>query len=147
MSHGKVVVENDVNEVLASDGINAIDLTEANNPLMRALDISVQGSWARRVIYNERFAAHLICQEPGETNRTHYHANDDEWWVVLKGEINWWIEGEPLIHAKAGDIVFARRGRQHKIRTVGESSSLRLAISPPDIPHFHPETDFAPDDF
>ena len=80
-------------------------------------------------------------------NRTHFHKNDDEWWVVLNGRIKWWIEGEEIIYAEIGDVIFAPREKQHKIKTIGDGNSLRLAISPPDIPHYHPKVDMAPDDF
>ena len=53
--------------------------------------------------------AFLICHPPGQPNDTHYH-HHDEWWVVLQGEIDWYIEGETApIHARAGDFVFGPR--------------------------------------
>ena len=146
----QIKYEENVHNVLSDDGISQIDLLNENQlhtKFSEFLKISESKSWAKRIVYNETFAAHLICQKPGETNRTHFHKNHDEWWVILAGEIKWWIEGEGMIFAKKGDIVFVPRGKQHKIKTIGEKNSFRLAISPPDIPHFHPEIDMAPNDF
>ena len=146
----KVKYEENVKNVLAEDGISHIELIGQNKFHTKFSDLQKfnrSDSWAKRIIYNETFAAHLICQKPNETNRTHFHKKDDEWWVVLQGKIKWWIEDEEIIFAKKGDVVFVPRGKQHKIKTVGNQSSFRLAISPPDIPHFHPEKDMAPDDF
>ena len=48
----------------------------------------------------------------------------------MSGKINWWIEGEDIIEAKKGDIIFAPKTNNYKIKTVGNQNSLRLAISP-----------------
>jgi len=146
----EIIYEDNVGNVLSDDGINSIDLLNENQlhtKFSEFQELSNEHSWARRVVYNKIFAAHLICQKPDETNRTHFHKNDDEWWVVLDGRIKWWIEGEEIIYAEKGDIIFVERGKQHKIKTIGDGNSIRLAISPPDIPHYHPKVDMAPDDF
>ena len=147
MSKNKVSLEKDVFNVLSKDGIKKIDLVNQNQIYNSFSQFQKDSSWAKRIIYNETFAAHVICQKPGETNRTHFHKNHDECWVVLSGKIKWWIEGEKIIEANKGDIIFAPRGKQHKIKTIGNENSLRLAISPPDIPHYHPDIDNAPKDF
>ena len=139
--------EENVQNVLFEDGIKTIDLLNENQMHTKFSELPSKESWAKRIIYNEIFAAHIISQKPGETNRTHFHVDHDEWWVVLSGKVNWWIEGEDIIEAEKGDIIFAPRGKQHKIKTVGNQNSLRLAISPPDIPHYHPKIDHAPNDF
>jgi mannose-6-phosphate isomerase-like protein (cupin superfamily) len=53
----------------------------------------------------------------------------DEWWFVAKDEIEWKIgKDEPFV-AKRVDIVFVESGRPHAIRTVGEKSSIRYAVT------------------
>jgi len=146
----KIKYEEDVKNVLKEDGIKDINIDKINFSHYKTKNIEKdldKESWAKRIIYNETHSAVLICQKPGETNRTHFHKSNDEWWVILAGKIKWWIEGEEEIIAEQGDIVFAKRGKQHKIKTVGTKNSVRLAVSCPDIPHFHPENDNAPEDF
>jgi mannose-6-phosphate isomerase-like protein (cupin superfamily) len=66
----------------------------------------------------------------------HYHLTD-EWWVVLEGEIEWEIEGAPVVHARAGDLVFAPARHYHHIHPIGDRPSIRLAITPPGEFHRH----------
>ena len=145
----KYIKESDVKKVLKKDGISKVSIEGANAIHLNSDDYlkKTDESWAKRVVYNKQMSAHLIYQNPGETNRTHYHEIDDEWWVILKGEIKWWIQDHGIIYAKAGDIVYAPSGKQHKIKTIGANPSIRLAICRPDIEHKHPTTDNAPVEF
>lgn len=147
---GRVNYEDRVTNVLNKDGIAGVSLGKENQffyPYEQVLNKMGEPPWALRIVYNELHSGVLICQKPGTGNRTHYHKDHDEWWVVLKGKIKWWMEGHGVIEAVPGDVVFAPRGVRHKIRTVGDESSIRLAISPPDIPHYHEDVDVAPEDF
>lgn len=93
--------------------------------------------WSTKVVVNEQIVGTLICQPPGHKTDRHYHLTD-EWWVVLEGEIDWEIEGHPgVIHARAGDLVFAPARHYHHIRPVGDRPSIRLAITPPGEFHRH----------
>ena len=66
---------------------------------------------------------------PGQPNDTHYHLHD-EWWVVLAGEIDWYIEDEPKpIRGRAGDFVFGPKNRWHHLEPVGTEPSIRIAIN------------------
>jgi quercetin dioxygenase-like cupin family protein len=50
--------------------------------------------------------------------------------VVLRGEINWHIEGESSpINAKAGDFVLCPKLRNHHLEPVGSAPSVRIAIN------------------
>ena len=56
--------------------------------------------WSEALVMTDDIQAFIICHAPGHPNDTHYHLHD-EWWVVLQGEINWYIEDEPApIHAR-----------------------------------------------
>jgi quercetin dioxygenase-like cupin family protein len=150
MEKEKATLDSNVTSVLTKDGVGHVNLDQVNQNHYRAKDYIKKAAtpgWAQRIIYNERMSGVLICQEPGTGNRTHYHPVDDEWWVVLMGSIKWWMDGIGEIHAETGDVVFVPRGVKHKIRTAGTGPSIRLAISPPDIPHTHPDIDPAPADF
>ena len=91
--------------------------------------------WVEKVVVNEQMSGTLICQPPGHDTDRHYHLVD-EWWVVLEGEIDWEIEGRAeIVHARAGDIVFAPARHYHHIRPTGDRPSIRLAITP--VGEFH----------
>ncbi|MDP3064219.1 MAG: cupin domain-containing protein [Chloroflexota bacterium] len=96
--------------------------------------------WSQRIIYNKDVQATLICRAPGGANRPHYHSDNDEFWLVLQGEMVWEIEGMQPVHAVPGDVVLVPTGKAHLIRTVGDGPSLRFAIVVPDVPHLDPKT-------
>ncbi len=50
--------------------------------------------WSDALVLTDDIQAFIICHPPGQPNDTHYHLHD-EWWVVLQGEIDWYIEDEP----------------------------------------------------
>ncbi len=86
--------------------------------------------WSEAVVLTDDIQAFLICHPPGQPNDTHYH-HHDEWWVVLQGEIDWYIEGEAApIHARAGDFVFGPKHLWHHLEPVG----MRRASASPSTP-------------
>jgi mannose-6-phosphate isomerase-like protein (cupin superfamily) len=75
--------------------------------------------WSRRVIQDERQLVTLIANRPGGGNRPHWHADFDEWWVVLAGELTWELTGGIVVDARKDDIVWVPRGTVHHIKTAG----------------------------
>lgn len=87
--------------------------------------------WVERLAVADHVVATLICQAPGHENDYHYH-HQDEFWIILQGELAWWYEDDPEPHpVKAGDFVFAPKDRWHHIEVRGSEPSIRLAISHP----------------
>jgi len=81
------------------------------------------------LIRSDDIQAFVILHPPGTPNDTHYHEHD-EWWVVMRGEINWYIDGadEP-IRAKAGDFVLCPKLHNHHLEPVGTEMTVRIAIN------------------
>ncbi len=98
--------------------------------------------WVVRVVYNERFGGTLIAQNPGEGNRRHFHPDADECWVIMEGELEWWIEGQGTRRVSQGDIVVVTRGTRHKITCVGAAPGIRFAITKPDVEHVYSKEDY-----
>jgi mannose-6-phosphate isomerase-like protein (cupin superfamily) len=92
--------------------------------------------WSRRIIQDERQLVTLIANAPGGGNRPHWHADFDEWWVVLAGELRWELTGGVVVDARKDDIVWVPRGTVHHIRAVGSETSLRLAVAMPPAIHY-----------
>ena len=93
--------------------------------------------WGERVVSTDQMQGTLICQSPGHVNDRHYH-NQDEWWVIMEGEIHWEIEGFPEpVKAKAGDIVLVPKRHYHHIHVKGDKQAIRLAISVAGEKHLH----------
>jgi mannose-6-phosphate isomerase-like protein (cupin superfamily) len=67
---------------------------------------------------------------PPPTEWGHFHENFAEFWVVMEGREEFLIEGEPLVSAEVGDIVFAPEERWHRALAAGSGMGTRLAITP-----------------
>jgi len=131
--------EADVPDILKKDGVINNELFSANQEVVNIctlLENAPAPSWSYRVIDTDSNSATLICQNPGEGNREHYHPDWNEWWYIIDGEWEWDIEGVKKI-VRSGDIVFIEKGRKHKITVVGDKAAIRLAVSRSDVEHVY----------
>lgn len=120
-------------QVLFNDGVKSVDLQVSKSNIYDLLDSMPQGG-ARRVVERASNSATIISQMPGEGNRRHYHADWDEWWLILEGEYEYEIEGTHTF-AKKGDIISIERGQWHQIRAIGNVRASRLAVSRDGVGH------------
>ena len=98
--------------------------------------------WTEPVVLDDRNRAGFIHYGPGMSSNPHWHPGLDEWWTVLKGELRWQIGvGRPPIEARQGDIVFVPEGLKHGITNIGDETTVRLAVTPTDMPHVYTEGD------
>ncbi len=79
---------------------------------------------------------------PADTELGHFHENFAEFWIVLEGEEDFLIQGEKLVRAHRGDIVFAPEERWHRATHNGPigTMSTRLAVTPrpPSLHYYQP---------
>lgn len=134
--------DNDLKNVLKKDGVNNVIVGDLENLTTTNIDELRKkmgdGSWAARLVYNERFGGVLIQQQPGEGNRLHFHPDADECWVIMAGEWEWYIEGQGTRRVFKDDIVLVPCGVKHKITCVGDGPAVRFAITAPDVDHVYP---------
>tara|TARA_B100001093_G_scaffold66346_1_gene56315 strand:- start:5128 stop:5547 length:420 start_codon:yes stop_codon:yes gene_type:complete len=135
--------DDDVVNVLKNDGVDKIIINDLENATTTNIDDLVDnmgaGSWAARLVYNERFGGVLIQQQPGEGNRLHYHPDADECWVIISGDWEWFIDGEGTKTVHKNDIVVVKQGVVHQIKCIGTKPGIRFAITKPDVNHVYPE--------
>ena len=67
---------------------------------------------------------------PGEGPPLHRHANEDETWQVLEGELRFRL-GDDIRRAPAGTFVFVPRGVPHCFQNVGNDPARILVIFTP----------------
>ncbi len=67
---------------------------------------------------------------PGEGPPCHVHANEDEGWYALEGELRFRL-GDDILPAPAGSFVFVPRGMPHCFQNVGQGPARILAIFTP----------------
>lgn len=135
--------DTDLRNVLEKDGVSDVIVGDLENLSTTNVDELRErmgpGSWAARLVYNERFGGVIIQQQPGEGNRLHYHPDADECWVILAGKWEWFIDGEGTKTVSVNDIVVVRQGVNHKITCVGDEPGIRFAITAPDVNHAYAE--------
>ncbi len=131
--------------ILESDGVKKNIMNEFNKELTDVDEIirrhGFESSWSYTLINSKSNSVTLIAQLPGEGNRLHYHNDWDEWWYILKGKWEWYIEGKTKI-VKNGDLVFIERNKRHKIVCIGDEMGIRMAVSREDVDHIYNVKDF-----
>ena len=141
MNRTELIQDTDLIRVMSDDGVGKVDLKKYENLNTTQLgEIKKEmgdAPWAVRIIYNERFAGVLICQNPGEGNRLHYHPDADECWVIMEGEWEWFIDGMGVRNVHKDDIVLVPKNTKHLIKCIGEKPGIRFAITKPDVDHIY----------
>ena len=79
---------------------------------------------------NGTFTAFENVITPGQGPPLHVHANEDEAWYVLEGELRFKL-GDGLRAAPAGAFVFVPRGTPHCFQNVAEQSARILVMFVP----------------
>ncbi len=134
-----------VPRILEMDGIKNFTGDEANQEVVSIPEIIEKygrsSSWSHTVVNSESNSATLICQLPGEGNRMHHHPDWNEWWYIVEGEWEWFVEGVSK-KIKKGDVVFISKNRKHKITAKGDKVAIRLAVSRYDVDHVYEEGDY-----
>jgi mannose-6-phosphate isomerase-like protein (cupin superfamily) len=100
-----------------------------------------------RVVEDARGAANFIygyeknLPPIDPKNRGHYHPECAEYWLIMAGQIRYPIEGQGVIIADVGDVVYVPKYTFHFPRWYGPGPSCRLAMNGyPYISHlFDPE--------
>jgi hypothetical protein len=118
---------------------------EINKPYLDFEKVVVQGGAKGGGFVRDDHTWANVIRAPGvptppPSSWGHFHENFDEFWVVMEGQLEFLIEGEPLIRAEVGDIVFAPEERWHRALSVGTGMSTRLAITPrpPSLHYYQP---------
>lgn len=107
-------------------------------------DIVAAGGKGGGAVKDDHTWANIIRSQgiptPPASNFGHFHENFAEFWLVMEGKEEFLIEGEPLITAEVGDIVFAPEERWHRATAAGTGYGTRLAITPrpPSLHYYQP---------
>ena len=119
---------------------------DANKPFIDfEKDIVAAGGKGGGAVKDDHTWANIIRSQavptPPPTDFGHFHENFAEFWLVMEGQEQFLIEGEPLITAEVGDIVFAPEERWHRALASGTGFGTRLAITPrpPSLHYYQPD--------
>ena len=136
----KKVKDRDVLRILKKDGVKNNNF-KSENKLVSDLTNIIRSNinkknWSQRLINTESNSATLICQQPGEGNRRHYHSNWNEWWYIVDGKWEFEIEGKKTI-IKKNQVILIKKNKKHKITAIGNKPAIRLAVSRADVDHIY----------
>ena len=101
----------------------------------------------QRFVDDDRGAANFIYGYEKELpplqakERGHYHPEGAEFWLIMAGQIRYAIEGQGVLIANEGDLVYVPKFTFHLARFYGSGPSCRLAMNGyPNIAHlFDPD--------
>jgi mannose-6-phosphate isomerase-like protein (cupin superfamily) len=97
-------------------------------------DVVQANGKSQNFVWDGHTAAHIIrgkgIPTPPPTSLGHFHENMVELWIVLEGQLDFLIEGEPLVTGTVGDVVQAPNERWHRASFHGTGMATRLAITP-----------------
>ncbi len=96
-------------------------------------------SWCYPVIYTMNDQICLICQQPGEGCRRHFHATKDEWWYVVEGSFDWQLDDGTKINVNKGEVILLPAGTVHQIVCTSKTPGIRLAGGARDMDHVYVE--------
>src|SRR5437867_7249736 len=96
----------------------------------------------QRIVEDDRGTANFIygyeknLPPINPNDRGHYHPECAEYWLILRGQIRYPIEGVGVIIAGEGDVVYVPKFTFHAPRWYGPDASCRLAMNGyPNIAH------------
>jgi quercetin dioxygenase-like cupin family protein len=77
-----------------------------------------------------RHFAFVATEPPGGGPRLHTHTTEDEYFLVLKGEISFYINGRVSV-AQPGESAFVPRGAQHCFKNCSDRDAQVLVLFTP----------------
>jgi quercetin dioxygenase-like cupin family protein len=91
------------------------------------------GRWNDYIVATDVLRINVISQPPGTASpgKPHNHNESDEAWLIVAGEADFHVQGEPVRRAKTGDWIFVPKGVFHEVIPVGEGPHIRVAIVAP----------------
>lgn len=96
----------------------------------------------QRVVQDDRETGNFIYGSEKELpplnpkDKGHYHPESSEFWLIMAGQIRYPIEGQGVVIASEGDVVYVPRFTFHAPRFYGPQSSCRFAMNGyPNIAH------------
>jgi quercetin dioxygenase-like cupin family protein len=117
----------------------------ANKPHVTFAELAALGekkNGTYRVVDDDRGCANFIygyeknLPPLDPNNRGHYHPEGSEFWVIMAGQIRYPIEGQDVVIASVGDVVYVPPFTWHAPRYYGPGPSCRLAMNGyPEIAH------------
>ena len=105
-----------------------------NDPILGADAIEWQGTYYKTIMTTEESGGAMSVVDSVSPLKSgpprHVHHDADEAFVLMTGDVEFWLEGERFTRGP-GETVFVPRGREHTFRVVSDRPSRHLVILTP----------------
>ena len=88
-------------------------------------------NWVEVAVSDNRNYGTYTHEVAGTASETFTHSDENRWWLVVRGSIEWSIEGEESVVAGPGDVIFIEHGKTYSMKTVSDDPSIRITIAGP----------------
>jgi mannose-6-phosphate isomerase-like protein (cupin superfamily) len=88
-------------------------------------------NWVEVAVSDNRNYAAYTHELSGTYSESTSHTDENRWWVVVQGQVEWAIDGEESVLAGPGDVVFVDAGKTYSTTTFSDGPSIRIAIAAP----------------
>ena len=101
----------------------------------RVLDAELRfGDWGPGYLVQDEDAAFgTLVLRPGDAFANHLHEHHTESFLVLEGEVEVWLDRTHQVRLTRLELLQARPGVEHLVRTVGDASARLLFIKTPAV--------------
>ena len=90
----------------------------------------LDGAWSETVILDQRNRVEMHHVPPGETMQS-VTGSSEAWWVMLKGSLEFEIDGETGFEAARGAVVYANSGESRNIAAGTDESAICIEVVAP----------------
>ncbi|MFZ2099380.1 MAG: cupin domain-containing protein, partial [Oricola sp.] len=105
-----------------------------NDPILGAGAIEWQGTHYKTILSTEDSGGAMSIVDsvspPNSGPPRHVHHDADETFILLTGDVEFWLEGDRFVRGP-GDTVFVPRGKEHTFRVVSDTPSRHVVILTP----------------
>lgn len=114
---------------------------EGNRPhvtteeLVRSARPDERGLSVQQIVKDDRFASNFIYGSEknlaplNPKDKGHYHPECSEFWFIAAGQMRYAIEGQPLVIASFGDVVYVPPFTYHAPRFHGSEPACRVSLN------------------
>lgn len=85
--------------------------------------------WSQEIVLDINNRAHIVAAPIGQAPEEHTHLDGDQWFAVLRGELDWDVAGQQTVRARPGDLLYVAAGTAHKLTPRGSEDTLRLSCT------------------
>ena len=85
--------------------------------------------WSQEIVLDVNNRTHMVAAPIGQAPEEHTHLDGDQWFAVLRGELDWDVAGLETVRARPGDLLYVPAGTGHKLTPRGSEDTLRLSCT------------------